>query len=40
VRENVPTLGDLRGDFDFNQTPRAPLLLATPTQALNPPGPS
>ncbi len=27
VRENVPILGDLRNDFDFNQRPRAPLLL-------------
>ncbi len=27
VRENVPVLGDLRLDFDFNQTPRAPLIL-------------
>jgi phospholipase C len=27
VRENVPILGDLRRDFDFNQKPRRPLLL-------------
>ncbi len=27
VRENVPILGDLRGDFDFNQPPRAPVIL-------------
>jgi phospholipase C len=27
VRENVPGLGNLIGDFDFNQTPRPPLLL-------------
>jgi phospholipase C len=27
VREDVPELGDLRNDFDFNQTPRPPLLL-------------
>ena len=29
VRENVPILGDLREDFDFEQTPLAPLLLPT-----------
>jgi phospholipase C len=40
VRENVPTLGDLRSDFDFNQSPRAPMVLPTQSQALNPPGPS
>ncbi len=28
VRENVPLLGDLTTDFDFTQSPRAPLLLA------------
>ena len=28
VRENVPVLGDLRQDFDFNQTPRPPLILS------------
>jgi phospholipase C len=27
VRENVPILGDLRKDFDFNQKPRPPLIL-------------
>jgi len=27
VRENVPILGDLRKDFDFQQTPRAPEIL-------------
>ncbi|HXM18274.1 MAG TPA: alkaline phosphatase family protein [Candidatus Tumulicola sp.] len=27
VRESVPTLGDLRADFDFSQAPRAPLAL-------------
>ena len=27
VRENVPILGDLAQDFDFDQTPRKPLLL-------------
>ncbi len=27
VRENVPQLGDLRKDFDFNQTPLRPLVL-------------
>jgi phospholipase C len=27
VRENVPILGDLRIDFDFNQAPRRPLIL-------------
>jgi phospholipase C len=29
VRENAPTLGDLRNDFDFNQKPRKPLLMPT-----------
>jgi phospholipase C len=29
VRENVPQLGDLLGDFDFSQAPRAPLVLPT-----------
>jgi len=32
VRENVAQLGDLMKDFDFNQTPRPPLILQ-----LNPP---
>jgi phospholipase C len=27
VRENDPTLGNLLADFDFNQAPRAPLIL-------------
>ena len=27
VREEVPVLGDLRNDFDFNQTPLPPLIL-------------
>ena len=27
VRENAPELGDLRNDFDFNQTPQPPLIL-------------
>jgi phospholipase C len=27
VRENVPGLGDLRKDFNFNQKPRRPLIL-------------
>jgi phospholipase C len=27
VRENVSILGDLRNDFDFNQTPLKPLIL-------------
>jgi len=27
VRENAPVLGDLVNDFDFNQSPRAPLVL-------------
>jgi phospholipase C len=29
VRENMPQLGDLSSDFDFSQTPRAPLILKT-----------
>ena len=36
VRENVPQLGDLLGDFDFSQAPRAPLVLPTNP----PPGPA
>jgi hypothetical protein len=28
VRENDPQLGDLVSDFDFNQPPRAPLILS------------
>ncbi len=36
VRENMPQLGDLANDFDFNQPPRPPMLLL-----LNPdPGPA
>ena len=27
VRENVPQLGDLTADFDFTQSPRAPVVL-------------
>jgi phospholipase C len=27
VRENLPILGDLVADFDFDQTPRTPLVL-------------
>ena len=33
VRENVSILGDLRNDFDFNQTPRQPVIL-DPAKAL------
>jgi phospholipase C len=40
VRETVPILGDLRSDFDFNQTPRQPLLLDPAKQIVNPPGPT
>jgi phospholipase C len=29
VRENVPILGNMAEDFDFNQAPRAPVLLPT-----------
>jgi phospholipase C len=36
VRESVPILGDMRADFDFTQTPRAPALLPTNP----PPGPA
>lgn len=36
VRENSSTLGDLARDFDFNQSPRAPLIL-NPNP---PPGPA
>jgi phospholipase C len=41
VRENAPGLGNLESDFNFNQTPRAPLILPThpaPGPASNPPG--
>jgi len=27
IAENAPQLGDLRADFDFNQSPRVPLIL-------------
>jgi phospholipase C len=29
VRENAPGLGDLKRDFNFNQSPRPPLILPT-----------
>ena len=32
VRENAKALGDLRSDFDFNQTPRAPMVLQGGTE--------
>jgi phospholipase C len=41
VREELPILGSLLEDFDFNQQPRAPLLLPThpePGPASEPPG--
>jgi len=41
VRESYPGLGNLLSDFDFNQSPRPPLLLAphpAPGPASNPPG--
>ncbi len=41
VRENAAGLGDIANDFDFNQTPRPPLLLSTdpePGPASKPPG--
>jgi phospholipase C len=40
VRENASILGDLRNDFDFNQTPRPPLILPTTGRLLAPPGPT
>ncbi|HEX2015562.1 MAG TPA: alkaline phosphatase family protein [Solirubrobacteraceae bacterium] len=40
VRENAGVLGDLRRDFDFNQKPRAPMILNPAQQVLNPPGPT
>jgi phospholipase C len=40
VRENLSILGDLRGDFDFRQVPRGPVVLPTVTNTLNPPGPN
>jgi phospholipase C len=39
VRENQPILGDLRNDFNFNQTPRKSLILTPSQQLINPPGP-
>jgi len=40
VRENVRTLGNLTNDFDFSQSPRAPLLLpANPKTDLFEPAP-
>jgi hypothetical protein len=36
VRENASILGDLLKDLDFNQTPRAPLVLSVNP----PPGPA
>ena len=41
VREDNPILGNLTGDFDFNQSPRPPLILPvhpTPGPASTPPG--
>jgi phospholipase C len=43
VREEAPGLGDIANDFDFNQTPRAPVTLSPhpePGPASNPPGPA
>jgi phospholipase C len=40
VRENASILGDLRNDFDFSQTPRAPLILRTTGHLLAVPGPT
>jgi len=34
VRENAPQLGDLTQDFDFNQAPRAPMLLPVNPQTM------
>jgi phospholipase C len=42
VREAAPGLGDIANDFDFNQSPKPPVLLPThpePGPASNPPGP-
>jgi phospholipase C len=38
VRENAPQLGDLTADFDFNQTPQAPVILPVrpPTDLIAP----
>jgi hypothetical protein len=41
VREEAPGLGDIANDFDFNQSPKPPVLLPThpePGPASNPPG--
>jgi phospholipase C len=41
VREEAPGLGNIFNDFDFNQAPRAPLILSphpAPGQASCPPG--
>jgi phospholipase C len=41
VREDAPQLGSLSADFDFNQTPRAPMILnPNPTGMLNLVGPT
>ena len=43
VREEAPGLGDLANDFNFNQSPRPPLLLSPhpePGPASKPPGPN
>ncbi|HTZ87104.1 MAG TPA: alkaline phosphatase family protein, partial [Solirubrobacteraceae bacterium] len=43
VREEAPGLGDIANDFDFNQQPKAPVVLPThpePGPASNPPGPT
>jgi hypothetical protein len=42
VREEAPGLGDIASDFNFNQSPKPPVLLPThpePGPASNPPGP-
>jgi phospholipase C len=40
VRENQRILGDLSRDFDFDQTPRRPLILSPGQHILNPPEPA
>jgi phospholipase C len=43
VREEAPGLGDIASDFDFNRSPKPPVLLPThpePGPASNPPGPA
>jgi len=42
VRENLPVLGDLSADFDFNQQPRAPVVLPDnpPTDLIAPARPA